>query len=468
MKNKLFVGLIMMLLVGFYSTTYAFTLSDLGDKLSSLSQKIQSMKIDMSGITYNSYYDTTPVSLTLPVTSSNNATVSITPVVNEIPINVKPSISLDIAKPLSVEETKLVEKQLKAIDTNIATLEKQINTIQNNTINKDSIITKNLYIGLVDSEVSVLQSKLKNSGYYTGDITGIFDDKTFSAVKSLQTANSITATGYVGVKTRALFSGSPTGLTSSNSTATAGPMGPVGINLCPGIWSSAGPFIMTVSQTAVTQTSATLRGCVDAQSLAVLWNMGSTNFGRVKMYFESKPTGTNTITTSPKVYATLPFHQTFDQNTGAILTPNTTYDYRVCAISNTALPKTQCGSWLTFKTLAVVDPWTTLCSDGKPHIQVLTPNGGETYTAGQQMEVKWKSCGIPSSELLGIVFDSDPAQVYYSVTVFPNVDPNKSVTPNDGQEIITIPTSAYFSNLGNVKIQGKYKLRVIWANNSVL
>lgn len=36
--------------------------------------------------------------------------------------------------------------------------------------------------------------------------------------------------------------------------------------------------------------------------------------------------------------------------------------------------------------------WTKLCKDKKPHIQVLSPNGGEIYQGGQQIDVKWRSC----------------------------------------------------------------------------
>lgn len=39
------------------------------------------------------------------------------------------------------------------------------------------------------------------------------------------------------------------------------------------------------------------------------------------------------------------------------------------------------------------DPsWIKLCRDGKPHIQVLSPNGREVYQAGQQISVTWRSC----------------------------------------------------------------------------
>lgn len=37
-----------------------------------------------------------------------------------------------------------------------------------------------------------------------------------------------------------------------------------------------------------------------------------------------------------------------------------------------------------------------------PRIKVLSPNGGETYTAGQQVTVKWTSCNVPNDVEIGI------------------------------------------------------------------
>jgi hypothetical protein len=40
-------------------------------------------------------------------------------------------------------------------------------------------------------------------------------------------------------------------------------------------------------------------------------------------------------------------------------------------------------------------PPSPLCaSNTSPWIKVTSPNGGETYTAGQQITVKWKSCNV--------------------------------------------------------------------------
>lgn len=51
------------------------------------------------------------------------------------------------------------------------------------------------------SEVTKIQTKLKNWGYYKGTIDGIYGSKTVSAVKAFQKANGLTADGIAGNRT---------------------------------------------------------------------------------------------------------------------------------------------------------------------------------------------------------------------------------------------------------------------------
>ena len=57
--------------------------------------------------------------------------------------------------------------------------------------------------GSTGDEVKQIQTKLKNWGYYTGNVDGIFGSKTFEAVKKFQKANGLTVDGIVGEKTLA-------------------------------------------------------------------------------------------------------------------------------------------------------------------------------------------------------------------------------------------------------------------------
>lgn len=76
--------------------------------------------------------------------------------------------------------------------------------------------------------------------------------------------------------------------------------------------------------------------------------------------------------------------------------------------------------------------WDTLCADGKPHVQVLSPNGGETYTAGNTMIIRWKTCNIPTNNNVGL-------SIHSSITTASSVA-ELGDTINDGNQKITIPT----------------------------
>lgn len=73
--------------------------------------------------------------------------------------------------------------------------------------------------GSTGSEVIQIQTKLKNWGYYKGEIDGIFGSKTLQAVKDFQKVNNLTVDGIVGEKTlAALGISSSSGTTSTSSS----------------------------------------------------------------------------------------------------------------------------------------------------------------------------------------------------------------------------------------------------------
>lgn len=55
--------------------------------------------------------------------------------------------------------------------------------------------------GSQGSEVTKIQQKLKNWGYYSGNVDGIYGSKTVSAVKKFQSKNGLTADGICGSRT---------------------------------------------------------------------------------------------------------------------------------------------------------------------------------------------------------------------------------------------------------------------------
>jgi hypothetical protein len=80
-----------------------------------------------------------------------------------------------------------------------------------------------------------------------------------------------------------------------------------------------------------------------------------------------------------------------------------------------------------------------------PWIKILSPNGGETYTAGQQIEVKWKSCNMSTVDVgvsfVGYPYSDNGARFF----------PGKWINNSLGSEKITIPTNV---------LTGKYIVNV--------
>lgn len=77
--------------------------------------------------------------------------------------------------------------------------------------------------GSSGEEVKQIQTKLKQWGYYSGNVDGIYGSKTFEAVKNFQRKNNLTVDGIAGEKTLNALgitssSNSSGGSTSSNNT----------------------------------------------------------------------------------------------------------------------------------------------------------------------------------------------------------------------------------------------------------
>ncbi|MBQ4072952.1 MAG: spore cortex-lytic enzyme [Clostridia bacterium] len=73
--------------------------------------------------------------------------------------------------------------------------------------------------GSSGSSVRTLQTKLKNWGYYSGSIDGVFGSRTETAVRYFQRVNKLTVDGKVGPKTAKALGMS---LSSSNSSSSNG------------------------------------------------------------------------------------------------------------------------------------------------------------------------------------------------------------------------------------------------------
>lgn len=94
--------------------------------------------------------------------------------------------------------------------------------------------------------------------------------------------------------------------------------------------------------------------------------------------------------------------------------------------------------------------------NSEPWIRVLSPNGGEVYQVGEEINVTWRSCNISPDELLEInIFGIDSTLIFGFLA--------ENGTPNDGSEIITQdwPVGTYQIIVGTPATPGGF-------NNSAL
>jgi hypothetical protein len=81
-------------------------------------------------------------------------------------------------------------------------------------------------------------------------------------------------------------------------------------------------------------------------------------------------------------------------------------------------------------------------STDAPWIQVLSPNGNEVYTAGQQITVKWRSCNLPTPNVITAQLNNkNNTGLYGGRVIVPQTTTQSTVsdsTQNDGQEIFTL------------------------------
>ena len=86
-------------------------------------------------------------------------------------------------------------------------------------------LTRTLRRGYTGSDVTKVQNRLKELGYYTGKVDGVYGLGSMAAVKAFQEKNGLTADGLAGTKTfEKLFSSSAiaAGSSSSSSGSTSG------------------------------------------------------------------------------------------------------------------------------------------------------------------------------------------------------------------------------------------------------
>ncbi len=237
----------------------------------------------------------------------------------------------------------------------------------NDTVSDCISITNNLRYRDRDAnkngEVSTLQDFLQIKGYLNSEPTGYFGILTLKAVKDFQRDNNINPTGYVGTITRAKIK-----VLTCDGTIISPPNPTTSI----AISSISGPQSLNINQqgTWTVNASSSNGGTL---SYSVIW--GDEVYATTR---SSQPTASQ----SPQQSATF----THSYSTAGTYTATFT-------VTNT--------SGQSAKTSLNVKVGNTTT----PSITVLSPNGGETYKIGEELDFKWESSGLSNKRMV-IMLDS--------------------------------------------------------------
>lgn len=330
-----------------------------------------------------------------------------------------------------------------------------------NYIESSVSFSKSLYRGLRDGQVKSLQDLLKEAGYFNDISTGFFGVKTEAAVKKFQSDNGIDSVGLVGKKTREvlnkkyIYKSSVDSLVQNNNITTAtsisnnSSIDPAGyVDECNYI---KGPFIKIISPNGGERYQV-------GQQINVTWkncNLPS-NYNKVDILFEAyndsgnhgygmDATNPHPITNDGQEVITIP-NNLFTSYASAYPNTLTSWEgkhYRIAVLANDFIPGSGTKSIgdLSDNLFTIQNNNTSVCdSTTNPWIKVLLPNGGETYQAGQQVEVKWETCNISTSEKVNLMIAhySPPGGGIDGSNYVTNL--TLEGTLNDGQETIVLPT----------------------------
>ncbi len=284
-----------------------------------------------------------------------------------------------------------------------------------------------------NDDIAVLQDFLNSNGYTTVSPAGFFGTSTLKAVKKFQSANGLRQTGFVGPKTRAKIKAIDCGDVIVPPVAGA-PC--ISINSPLANSQVALPF--TVRGVFNDDRSERPTGCS-------MWKFFEGQAGTAKLHYKNNGSwfslgGVKVIPVSdwmssgPKSFSVI-----MDLKGGSGVDAMYSFkDGMPLEVVFQEEDPSGMGHGKAF-TLPLVYK-STVTPPTTPSITVLSPNGGETYTAGQQIMVKWNSSNITYP--VSIYLDKVPVGYIPSFSNVISRVTLVSSTPNDGQEQITLPNSS--------------------------
>ncbi|MEN9338395.1 MAG: hypothetical protein RI945_120 [Candidatus Parcubacteria bacterium] len=269
--------------------------------------------------------------------------------------------------------------------------------------NASAVISRNLSVGVSGSDVAELQSKLgvQSTGYY-GNLTK-------QAVKAWQMKNNLPNSGYFGILSKKIWNSSvdediyPVRLPPIPVGSSVDPvrLPPISEDFCTYV---KGTVIRVLSPNggevyqAGQQITVKWKTCnvpTDANIKLGLGYNGAGGGSAGDMWL-SNLFGSQDFVNDGSETITIPNNFSWPSS----LISSGKYYSLSAEYSNSAnLIRDVSDDTFTINSQA-----TTVCdSTVTPSIKVLSPNGGEVYQAGQQVEIKWKNCNTPAGSLTRIL-----------------------------------------------------------------
>ena len=252
-------------------------------------------------------------------------------------------------------------------------------------------------------QISLLQDFLKTRGLFKQKSNGFFGVTTLQAVNKFQESVGLSSTGFVGPLTRGKI-----------KEQTCG--GVVVIPMRPPIGKIAvlSPNGGETWQKGTTQTIKWNSNLVSIPEQPIIYDISLVPYC---------PSGQVCATYAPFAIAQGVSGSTYTWNVGSTVggsAPAGSYTVQICQSGTTT-----CDSSDSFFTIAA--------SYTQPSITVLSPNGGEYFRTGAAMTINWKTANVPASHTFDVI----------RLRAYPNGQEYNLVhnIANDGQEIITIPSS---------------------------
>lgn len=317
---------------------------------------------------------------------------------------------------------------------------------------------KNITPNAKGDDVITLQTALKEAGYFTASVTGTYGAVTEKAVKAFQKDNNLPTTGVVGNLTKSLLM-STTGGQQKGSVS----------NCTIVLQSMTTPATQNVAVGTTNFNFAKFRafsGCkMKLNTLKIVVggtvapNAIASSLTNLKVYVDgiqygvtvNPVQGQNIITLNGPVFSantvkTISLYA--DVIGGSGLTTKIGISNATGTSTQTGIPVVPYSGAIQYGQMMNIG--TSCLSTATPSITVLSPNGGEVYTAGQQVIVKWTSCNVPNT-----------------LPVFISLEGNNNITTNivdatqgvlnDGSELVTLPTQGTWQGMQFGQI---YKIRV--------